>query len=268
MKLTKEEKAAGLLLPERLNKAVQTFNDVGYVVIENVYDAAFLDTVRTAYETELARFIQSKGGLAALEGKTFGKNHIGFFPPLHLPLAHTQLVAQPVAVQLMQALLGEDIQCAFFHTNTALPGSGIQPVHRDTGHLMGVAHPVATLVLNIPLCDFTIANGATEVWPGTHSIIGGVLDDERAAAFPSVRTEIPVGSFILRDMRMWHRGMPNDSDNPRTMYAIVYERGFIRTPVITVPRTTWESWSDTARHIFRHNQVVEDTEHTPRVWGA
>ena len=268
MKLTEDERAAGELSLERLARAVQTFEDVGYVVIENIFDAAFLDTVRAAYEAELARFIQSKGGLEALEGKTFGKNHIGFFPPVHLPLADAQLVAQPVAVQLMKTLLGEDLQCAFFHTITALPGSGIQPVHRDTGHLMGVPHPVATLVLNIPLCDFTIANGATEVWPGTHLILGGALDDERAAAFPSVRTEVPVGSFILRDMRMWHRGMPNLASYPRTMYALVYERGFIRTPIVTIPRTTWESWSDDARHIFRHNQVVEDAEHTPRVWGS
>jgi ectoine hydroxylase-related dioxygenase (phytanoyl-CoA dioxygenase family) len=267
MKLTDAEKASGALSPERLQEAVQTFNDVGYVVIEDAYDLAFLETVRVAYEVELERFIASKGGLAALEGKTFGKNHIGFFPPLNLPLADSQLAAQPVAVQLMKALLGDDLQCAFFHTNTALPGSGIQPVHRDTAHLMGVPHPVATLVLNIPLCDFTIANGATEVWPGSHLTLGTV-DNDRAAAFPSARTEVPVGSFILRDMRMWHRGMPNDADYPRTMYAIVYERGFLRTPTITVPKTTWESWSEDARHIFRHNQVVDDEAHSPRVWGS
>jgi ectoine hydroxylase-related dioxygenase (phytanoyl-CoA dioxygenase family) len=267
MKLTDEEKVAGMLTPERLSEAVRTFNDVGYVVVENVYEPAFLETVRRAYEVELERFIASKGGLEVLEGKTFGKNHIGFFPPLHLPLADTQLAAQPVAVQIMKVLLGEDLQCAFFHTNTALPGSGIQPVHRDTGSLMGVAHPVATLVLNIPLCDFTLANGATEVWPGTHLTLGPV-DETRAAVFPSTRTEVPAGSFILRDMRMWHRGVPNNTDTARTMYAIVYERGFLRTPVVTVPRTTWETWSDDARHIFRHNQVVEDADHTPRVWGS
>ncbi|WP_309719647.1 hypothetical protein, partial [Armatimonas sp.] len=65
-----------------------------------------------------------------------------------------------------------------------------------------------------------------------------------------------------------HRGMPNDADYPRTMYAIVYERGFLRTPVITIPKNTWESWSEDAKHIFRHNQVVEDEAHLPRVWGT
>lgn len=267
MRLTETERESGALSPERLSAALQTFNDLGYLVVESAYDPAFLETVRAAYELELERFLASKGGLAALEGKTFGKNHIGFFPPMVLPLADTQLAAHPIAVQLMKRLLGEDFQCAFFHTNTAMPGSGTQPVHRDTGHLMDVPHPVATLVFNVPLCDFTLANGATEVWPGTHLTVGPV-DEARAAAFPSTRTEVALGSFILRDMRMWHRGVPNNADYPRTMYAIVYERGFLRTPVITIPKTTWESWSEDARHIFRHNRVVDDTEHQPRTWGS
>lgn len=267
MKITADELVAGALSPEHLTSAVQTFNDVGYVVVEGVYDHDFLETVRAAYEIELEKFIAGKGGLAALEGKTFGKNHIGFFPPLFAPLADTRLAAHPIAVQLMKALLGPDLECSFYHTNTALPGSGIQPVHRDTGHLMGVPHPVATLVLNIPLCDFTIENGSTEVWPGTHLNLGPV-DEARAAEFPSARTNVPAGSFILRDMRMWHRGMPNNADYPRTMFAIVYSRGFLRTPVVTVPQSTWDAWSDDARHIFRFNTVVEDAAHKPRTWDS
>lgn len=265
MKITPEELLAGALTPERLQVALQTFNDVGYVVLEDAYSDAFLETVRVAYEAALEAFIESKGGLEALEGKTFGKNHIGFFPPLVGPVADTTLAAHPIAVQVMKELLGPELQCAFFHTNTALPGSGTQPVHRDTGHLMGVPHPVATLVLNVPLCDFTIENGATEVWPGTHLTLGPV-DETRAAEFPSTRTTVPAGSLILRDMRMWHRGMPNNADYPRTMFAIVYERGFLRTPVISVPRSTWDTWSDDARHIFRFNTVIEDSKHTPRTW--
>ena len=265
MKIIPEELLAGALTPEHLQAAVRTFNDVGYVVLDNAYDLAFLETVRTAYEVVLKTFIESKGGLAALEGKTFGKNHIGFFPPLLGPIADTRLAAHPIAVQVMKELLGSDFECSFYHTNTALPGSGIQPVHRDTANLMGVPHPVATLVLNIPLCDFTVENGSTEVWPGTHLTLGPV-DDARTAAFPSTRTNVPAGSLILRDMRLWHRGMPNNADYPRTMFAIVYSRGFLRTPIITIPQTTWEAWSDDARRIFRFNQVVEDSEHKPRTW--
>lgn len=275
MKLTDDERASGRLSDERLALAVRTFRDVGYVVLEDAYDAAFLDTVRAAYDVELDRHLASKGGLAALKGKTFGENHIGFFPPMRGPLADERLAAHPIACQIMDALLGPDFRCSFYHTNTACPGSGYQPIHRDTGSLFGtefpVAHPVGILVFNVPLCDFTEENGSTEVWPGTHLIVDadpadGARLDERAQLLPSQRTNVPAGSFILRDMRMWHRGMPNRSDHIRTMMAIVYQRAWLGDRPVTIPQSTWDTWSERARRVFRHNRVVPDDQHTPRTW--
>jgi hypothetical protein len=276
MRITESELLAGALSPETLSLSLRTFRDVGYLVLENAYEHAFIDSVRDAYSIALEKYLDSKGGLDALDGKTFGKGHIGFFPALFGPMADTRLAAHPIAVQLMRELLGKNFQCAFYHTNTAMPGSGVQPIHRDCQPLFGTElqahHPVATLVLNVPLCDFTLENGSTEVWPGTHLIVDSSPEeknqlDARAAELPSARTNVPVGSLILRDMRLWHRGMPNHSDASRTMFAIVYERDFIRTPVITIPKTTWDAWSIEAQHIFRFNTVVPDAEHTPRVWG-
>lgn len=267
MIISPEERAAGALAPETLRRAARAFRDVGYVVLEDVYEPDFLNDVREAYETLLEAYLEGRGGLDALDGKTFGKNHVGFHPPLVPPLADTRIVAHPIAVQLMRELLGDGFQCGFFNTNTAMPGSGIQPVHSDTRPLFGaelsVPHPVTTLVVNIPLCDFTLENGSTEVWPGTHLITDpeevGKLE-ERAKEIPSVRTHLRRGSLALRDMRMWHRGMPNEADYPRTMFALVYARGFIRTGSLDIPRSTWESWNEEARQIFRHNRVVEDAE--------
>ena len=267
MKVTHEEVAAGALSPESLRRALRTFGDVGYVVLEDVYDPEYLKEVREEYEVALDAYLQSRGGLEEMEGKTFGKNHVGFHPPIVPPFSDPRLVAHPIAVQLLTELLGSGYQCGFYNTNTAMPGSGIQPVHRDTGPLFGaqlpVPHPVTTLVLNIPLCDFTLENGCTEVWPGTHLIVDPHPDDgkrldERAKELPSARPGLPLGSFALRDMRMWHRGMPNTADYPRTMFAIVYSRSFIRTGTLDIPRSTWDSWGETERSIFRNNPIVED----------
>jgi ectoine hydroxylase-related dioxygenase (phytanoyl-CoA dioxygenase family) len=269
MELTLEERSAGTLSPQNLRLAVRTFDDVGFVVLEDAFEKPFLDTIRAAYEAQLHAFLEGRGGLDALEGKTFGKNHIGFHPPLLFPLADERIVAHPVAVQLMTELLGDSFQCGFYNTNTAMPGSGIQPIHADTrplfGAALGVPHPVATLVVNIPLCDFTLENGSTEVWPGTHRFVDTTPKDERtleerARDLPSVRTNFKVGSLVLRDMRMWHRGMPNRADYPRTMIALVYERGFKRTDTLEVPRSTYEAWSETTRKIFRNNPVIEDAK--------
>jgi hypothetical protein len=258
-----------------LDAALRTFRDTGVLVLEGLYEPSFINTVRAAYEAELDRYLASKGGLAALEGKTFGKNHIGFFPPLHLPLGSADLVAHPAVVRLLTALLGEDLHCSFVHTNTAMPGSLTQSLHRDQQHLFGAEHPaplpVTSIVLNIPLCDFTPENGSTEYWPGTHLVVDnapgdGKLLEKRAEALPSRRLNMKVGSAALRDLRVWHRGVPNTTDQPRTMYAIVYQRAFLSYVPITVPRSSWETWPEQARRIFRRSSVVADKDHRPVTW--
>jgi len=273
--LSDRELASGELQPDRLSAAARLFRDAGFLVLENAFTREHIERVRTEHDAALARFLEEKGGLGALEGKTFGKRHIGFFPPLTGVLGSSDLLAHPIACQLMDVLLGDDFRSSFVHTNTAWPGSGHQPVHRDTRALFGSAypasHPAAILVVNIPLCDFSVVNGSTEVWPGTHWIPDFEGDDpgdlgERATTLPSVRTNIAAGALVLRDLRVWHRGMPNESTQPRTMLALVYQRAWMDEKRITIPESAWHAWSEKARHVFRHNTVVPDHEHRPRTW--
>ncbi|MFM7321368.1 MAG: phytanoyl-CoA dioxygenase family protein [Armatimonadota bacterium] len=239
------------------------------------FDEAFVARLRSEHDAVLAAHLDSIGGLDALTGKTFGERHVGYFPPLTGLCVHSDVVAHPIACQIMDALLGSDFRCSFVHTNTAFPGSGLQPIHRDTGSLFGtecaVAHPVAIMVVNVPLCEFHEGNGSTEVWPGTHHVPDGPEDNPgdigpRAQAFPSIRTNLPVGSLVLRDLRVWHRGMPNRSERHRTMLAIVYQRSWMDERRVSIPESTWNAWSAKARHIFRHNHVVPDAQHRPRTW--
>ena len=272
MQLCPDEKTDQRLSDTSLAYALRTLRDVGYVVIESAYDAAYIDTLRGAYDELLERFIAERGGIETLSAKkrTFGLNHIAMFLPMVSPFADAQVVANPIAVQIMSAVLGETLSCSFYNSNTAYPGSGSQQVHRDIGLVFGTEMQVPTppthLVFNIPLTDFTEENGSTEVWPGTHLIVDKALSDgqaleERAACMPSQRTNIPAGSIVIRDMRMWHRGVPNRTQQARTMLAIVYERGWIRAgKPLQIPRATWDAWPTVARDIFRHNQIVDSVE--------
>jgi ectoine hydroxylase-related dioxygenase (phytanoyl-CoA dioxygenase family) len=270
MYLSAEEKSNGLLTDANLSEALRTLRDVGYVVIEDVYDTAFVDELRTAYDDLLERFLEVRGGIEGINKSKkngFGLNHIAMFLPFLSPFADAQVVANPIAVQIMSAVLGDTLQCSFYNSNTAYPGSGYQQIHRDTGLIFGtelqVPTPPTNLVFNIPLTNFTEENGSTEVWPGTHLIVDKVPADsraleERAKHFASQRTNISTGSIVIRDMRMWHRGVPNNSNEVRTMLAIVYDRGWLRAPrPVEIPRDTWNSWPEVAREIFRYNKIVE-----------
>jgi ectoine hydroxylase-related dioxygenase (phytanoyl-CoA dioxygenase family) len=275
MHVTPAELEAGRLTEGNLRLALRTFRDTGYVVIEGVYDPAFIADFRAAYDAELERYIESKGGIEGINKKSFGQNHIGLHLPLAMPFADPQIVANPIAVQVMSAVLGDDLTCSFYHSNTAYPGSNHQRIHRDYGPIFRTefqaATPVTHVVFNVPLCDFTEENGSTEVWPGTHLIVDtdpsdGSADqlEERAKYLPSLRTNIPVGSIVVRDLRMWHRGMPNNSSEVRTMLALIYQRSWTASHnLVKIPRETWTAWPVEAREIFRTNPVIDTVPGEP-----
>lgn len=271
--LTDSELTSSQLSADRLNSMCRVLRDTGFVVIDNAIDPNFVAQVKAEHDLALDSYLASRGGLAGLADKTFGTNHVGFFPPIVGAVAAEEIVANPFAVQIMRSAMG-DIRCSFIHTNTACPGSGYQPIHRDTPTLFGIQNaptPIVHAVVNIPLIPFTLENGATEVWPGTHWIVDdceadGAMLEERARFFPSQRTVLPVGALVVRDLRMWHRGVPNPGTDLRTMMAIVYQRAFVHEEACNIPQTTWDSWSEDTQKIFRFNDIVPDDVHTQRAW--
>lgn len=95
------------------------------------------------------------------------------------PTFFADIVADPFATQVTKAILGEGVYNRFYNGNANCPGSGTQPLHPDTPHLWPTStmpHPPASLVVNVSLVDVSEANGATELWPGTHLIAESTAD--------------------------------------------------------------------------------------------
>ncbi len=108
-----------------------------------------------------------------------------------------------------------------YGANSSYPGIGQQHTHRDSGN-----HPNPTpnnppgVVLNVPMQDFTELNGATQVFLGTH-IVAGTPEQARNRG-AATRTIAQKGDCLIRDLRLCHGGMPNDSAEIRTMLAMVH----------------------------------------------
>ncbi|MBT5875844.1 MAG: hypothetical protein HOH43_20630 [Candidatus Latescibacteria bacterium] len=260
MKITDAEITAGVLTRRNLDHATQRLRDVGYVVFEGVLSAPWLEGARAAFEEELLMLVDGKPP----------PEHGGGSPPMTGQFLDPLIIEHPLAIQVIERALGSDFYSYLpYGCNTAWPGSPVQWIHRDSKHLfpeLPYALPPATLVVNIPLVDFTVENGCTEVWPGSHLVVDTdqeIIEDpytrwpeERAAALPSVRTVMPAGPVVVRDMRMLHRGMPNTTDAIRSMIAVVYFRRFHRLPEVipTVDLSDgWERMSERAREIFRYS---------------
>lgn len=231
-------------------------------VIPGGFPPDLIDTLRTAYDELLA---------SRPEGRvqnTSGEQHVQMQVPLVPPFSDELVVLHPIVRQLMTATLGDDFACSYYNSNTAYPGSTHQRVHRDMNPIYGATYDVPTpptaIVLNIPLCDFTVENGSTEVWPGSHLIVDTPADadvtlDDRIPALSSRRLNVTAGSIVLRDLRVWHRGVPNNSDRQRSMLAVVYKRAWHgwRAPSLRIPRATWEGWPEHVQAIFS-SAPVED----------
>jgi hypothetical protein len=163
----------------------------------------------------------------------------------------------------MESAMGE-IVCSFYHSNTTLPGnSDFQAIHIDMPSLLFPGLPVALppwlIVVNFPLIDFTAENGGTEIWPGTHLNTDERNLVERCGVVPSIRSTVRVGDLVIRDLRTWHRGVPNLTNNTRTMLAIVYNRPWFRMPpsCIQISQAEWQALPEYAQRIFRENMIID-----------
>lgn len=225
--ITPAELAQEQMTAEHLAQAVKAVRVDGFVVLADVVEHAHLDQLRERMDADSQSLINARkwGGAGEIPG------HLQQGPPPFAPYVFRDIVANPFAIQVTKAILGEGAYNRFYNGNANCPGSGTQPLHGDTPHLwqdMPHAHPTASLVVNVSLVDVTEENGATELWPGTHLIpvnrgpITATLEAQRRESVPPVRANARKGSLLIRDMRLWHRGVPNYSSQVRHMIAMVH----------------------------------------------
>ena len=221
-----KELSVGKLTDIHVKQAVEAILVHGYVILENIVKHQNLDILRERMDSDSQKLISVEkwGGAGMLKG------HLQQGPPPYAPYIFKDIVANPYVIQVTKELLGEGVYNNFYNGNTNCPGSDTQPLHRDGDHLwqkQEVAHPTAAVVVNISPQDTTEDNGSVELWPGSHLDVSGRQIDndfeaERREISPPTRGNARKGSVLIRDLRLWHRGVPNMSDEPRHMIAMIH----------------------------------------------
>ncbi len=152
-------------------------------------------------------------------------------PPFH-PHLYKDLVYNEAAIDICRGLLGPRATLTTYGANTSWPGHAqAQNVHRDVPD-GPITDRCPAVVINYPLTDFTIENGATLIYPESHRACvvkagasrqysQAMLDQQALARSPEQTIGIGPGDLIVRDLRLWHGGMPNTSDERRIMLALV-----------------------------------------------
>jgi len=232
-----------------IEAALVALHQDGFVVLKNIVDVAHVDHINS-YMTREAYEIVKNNAKPFNQGV---KSNILQSPPLKDPeYLYNDVFFNPFVIQLMNFYLGAKPIWNFVTGNNALPRTnGLrQPVHKDC---TAFYHPQCPfyVIANVPLCPFNPTTGSTEFWLGSHASTSGheqmvatpetnlanaklvvgkpttnVLDHVREARRkirPPIQPTCGPGDIMLRDLRTWHAGMPNESDEYRIMLALGYQ---------------------------------------------
>ncbi|RGP67425.1 putative tpr domain [Fusarium sporotrichioides] len=221
-----------------LEKAVRHMHRDGLVIVEDVVPHHDIDLLNKKM-IEDAHVLQARGDKGPFN---YNKGNIQQDAPPVAEYFKSSIFTNPIATQITTAMMGPRPKWTFCSANSAmatLPGGTPerQPVHSDAD-FAHPDHPFA-LVVNIPLVKTTPENGSTEIWLGTHNRFG--LDAQEGAhgerasgriredflrrreeVSPPIQPIIKKGSIIVRDLRLWHAGMPNLTEQTRVMLAMIH----------------------------------------------
>jgi ectoine hydroxylase-related dioxygenase (phytanoyl-CoA dioxygenase family) len=105
------------------------------------------------------------------------------------------------------------------------PGETAQPIHSDD-QVIPLEKPHRPIICNSmwALSDFTEANGATRLVPGSHR----KPSPDYGGAYETIPAEMAKGSVLIWDGALWHGGGANRAGERRTGIAMNYCAGFIR----------------------------------------
>jgi ectoine hydroxylase-related dioxygenase (phytanoyl-CoA dioxygenase family) len=211
----------------RLEQALADLDRDGYAVVESIIPPDQAAQVRAGLRELLDR---TPTGRNDFEGFKTRRIYALFAKTR----AFDALAVHPLLLGALDATLGKSYQLSAPTGIEIWPGEKAQVLHTDDGiYPLPRPHPEVVLNSMWALDDFTEANGATRVVPGSHR-----WTDRRPTEDETVTVTMPAGSVLLICGNLWHGGGANTTDKPRLGVLLEYAAGWLRPQenhVIAVP---------------------------------
>jgi hypothetical protein len=234
-----DEIARGCLNDANIKLFLSGMHRDGIVVLKDVIDPSHLDAINQFMVDDTVTELRKEG-----LHTNFGVENLQQGPPLTPELFYDDVYLNGILHHAVNLYLGPHAKWNLCSGNNALPrATERQPPHSDAM----MAHPPCPFyaVANIFTVDTSAANGATEIWLGTHHYDRSVQtaptapDGKERGGSTHIRPEIVAarspkgfqptvrrGSIVFRDLRLWHAGMPNRSEDTRYMIAMGFAAGW------------------------------------------
>jgi len=128
-----------------------------------------------------------------------------------------QLYTHPKLLAGVEHVLGPEIQLSSLNYRAARPGKGLQKLHVDWKEAVD---PGEFKVCNSIwlLDDFSVANGATRLVPGSHlrgKVPTDEMEDPEATHPEEIILEAPAGTVVIFNSHVWHGGTVNTTQDSR-----------------------------------------------------
>ena len=270
-----------VLEPNEVERAVRLFHRDGFVVVRDALNAAQTEFLRAGVAEVVADIIAldtDRHGNRGSHRYSFGGSSITR-SMLHRP-EWQMLVDLPTVTPILKAIFGSDeyiVRAA--SGDFCLPGAvEYQPLHSDMrdfvdrtstpfssfhdprGHLSIRDLPCPYVCVNFMPIDMTPLNGPTRQIPGTQHSRAPIprLSEEPEWMRLSTVCPAPAGAVQIRDVRAWHGGTPNLSDETRAIPNVEYYAPWFREPMLPgISRADQQLLSEHAQRLTRF--VVADS---------
>lgn len=208
------------MTPAEKAEHVGRIADQGYTILEDAIEAELVDEL-------LDRLTRLEHDLAIVPANNDfeGRQTTRVYNLLVHGKAFERVPVHPNVLPVVEAVL--DDGCLLSSLSSIAIGSGEspQPIHADD-QLIPIPKPHPPTVCNTmwALTDFTEANGATRLVPGSHR-----LDNpDYGGDYETVAAEMDCGSVLVWHGSLWHGGGGNTTREWRIGLACNYCAGYIR----------------------------------------
>lgn len=206
---------------DALTTHIERLDRDGYTIVEDAFDVETAE----ALHRDVLRLEDELGIRPAMNGFE-GHATTRVYNLLARGELYRQIPVHPVVLPLMRHLLGTGCLVSSLSSITIRPGEIAQPIHADDQIMpLPKPHPATTANSMWAITDFTEANGATRIVPGTHV---APSSPEYGRRYDSACAEMRRGSILVWHGSFWHGGGANTTDEPRMGIAMNYCAGWVR----------------------------------------
>lgn len=200
---------------------VEAIAEHGYTIMEGAIEPGLVTALRSALDG-----VECERGSAYGQSRFEGYQTVRIYNLLNHGEVFWQVPLHDVVLAVAERVLDAELLLSSLSAITLGPGQEAQPLHEDTQQIP-LQRPRPPIALNAiwALSDFTEANGATRIIPGSHRYDS---PPPYGVELPTVPAEMAAGSIMLFDSQLWHAGGANRTNARRYALACYYCAGWVR----------------------------------------